>query len=171
MKSCDRNSSLYLARRFHFTIGQDDSAGLFQLPDLDDLPRLGPGDYGFMRDYELGFALGLAYLKLRRPWPELPNGKAELDPAPDYLLNLVCSLMNGADTTKSAAPEILEGFLTVVDLLADLTLNRPDLVPALIARVDALDNAELRSICLAAMNSEAVASEFFRSLEGGDDGE
>lgn len=171
MKNCDRNSPLYLARRLHFTIGENDSAGLFQLPDLEHLPRLGPGDYGFMRDYELGFALGLSYLKLRRPWPELHNGNAELDPAPDYLINLVCSLMNGTDTTKSAAPEVLEGFLAVVDFLADLTLNRQDLVPALVARVDALSNADLRKFCLAAINSTGAASEFFHSLEGGEDGE
>ncbi len=171
MNSADRNSPRYQARRFHFTIGDDESAGMDQFPAIEALPILGKDPYGYNNDYELGFALGLAYLKLRRPWPVALGEQVELDPAPDHLVELVTQLRPASATAKPAPLSTLEGFLAVVDGVIDLTLNRPDLLPRLAMKIDAMTNADLRAHCLAALNaSEPPPSGFFGELEGATDG-
>jgi len=150
--------------RFHFTIGANDMAGLDQFPTLGNLPSFGPAFDDYLVGYELGFALGLGYLKLRRPWPVAHGEKMELDQATEYLARLLADLSSG-----KGSQAIREGFLAVPDGLVDLTLNRPDLVPDLIAQVDALTNEDLRALCIAALNSTRQVSMFFLNLDGAHD--
>jgi hypothetical protein len=152
-----------LASRFIFTIGENDSADLSQFPDVENMGGLGLDTErdGFVPGHELGFALGLAYLKLCRPWPRIENPVLNIDPV--YLLNLLPGM-------QRSSPEILEGFLAVIETLTDVSLNRPDLIPALIARVDALTNADLRTLCIDALRFTKCASMFFWGLDGTGDG-
>jgi hypothetical protein len=141
---------------FAFSIGENNQAGIDQFPNLRNLPSFIPALIG----YELGFALGLAYLKLRRPWPTSDDEKMELDSAPEWLAGLLTEI------SSENRLAIRHGFLAVPDGFVDLALNRPDLVPDLIAQVDALENEDLQALCLDSLNSSRQVSGFFDRLDG-----
>lgn len=125
----------WLAARF--PIGANDWAGIAQIAlPAGPVPNTGDDDL----DYALGFELGQALLKLRRPWPPLPGQDVEIDDAPDYLSDLSRRIGQGP-----AVEWLRLGFLAAVDTLVDVALNAPDRMPAILARVDRLNDQATRA--------------------------
>ncbi|MBL8448007.1 MAG: hypothetical protein JNJ44_11400 [Zoogloeaceae bacterium] len=91
-------------------------------------------------DYSLGFELGQALLKLRRPWPALPGQEVEIDDGPDYLANLSSRIGYGL-----AVDWVRMGFLGAVETMTNVALNKPDMLSAVASRLDRLTDPAIRA--------------------------
>ena len=136
-----------------FRIGEGDRAGIDQLPSLRPLaffvvgkapallPDGGVDTFG-MGTYAMGLLIGDACLKLMRPWA---MGSAEWldlmksDPVSNEPGDIADSLM----PLSPKAEPVRAAFRYRISEYLDITLHRPDLLPSIIAAIDALTNERL----------------------------
>ncbi len=171
MKKRSQNPNEMLADIFCFQIGNGDTAGVHQFPSIERLPRLSDDQRWPDCEYELGYALGLAYLKLSRPWDVKPGAAIAPDIAPDHLFELAKRLQPVGTSSKAAPVLVRAGFFAVIDLVVFLALRRPDSLQALAAKIDVVTNEGLKAYCLAALSSTGEKpSTFFDGLAGALDG-
>lgn len=143
-------SNDWLLRRWRpvlrFRIGAGDHASLDQLPNPEDFPS----EYLTDDDsapWALREVLGVAVLKLYRPWVERRLAGTVLDSAGGWLVDLASS---GYDFS----------YLAPLGRVVELALCEPDCLPALVARIDALDNDKLHGMAMAAVQGLPVPDVF-----------
>lgn len=147
-----RDASARLLQRWKhvltFNIGLNDSASLDQLPNGEDFPKEYPTDDPGAA-WALREVLGVACLKLYRPWADDGGAHIVLDAAGAWLLDLVSTgyAMDGAH-------------LAPLGRVLEMALCAPHRLPALIARIDALDNDTLHEMALAAVQGLPVPDVF-----------
>ena len=133
-----------------FHIGEGFTAHLGQFPNLRLLtlctigkaPIELPGgaiDTLGLGPFSLGALIGDACLKLLRPWP-VGAGERHRDRGPFSEISSVIDLMLPL-SPKAAATR--EAFLFRLGEFVNIGLHQPDLVPGIIANIDALTNARL----------------------------
>ncbi len=137
-------------RALHFRLGEPGLAADEMLPDQSRLPNQFLASR-FAVEEALGRVLGIATLKLWRPAADcLPGSRA-------------------GDTVTLAAlcprwPSLLglldEQRIATVDRFISLALSAPQCLPALVARIDAISNDELRQMALLAVRGVSVPSIF-----------
>lgn len=136
-----------------FSIGADDSAHIGQLPNGKIFPAQYPTDDPGAA-WALREVLGVACLKLYR-WscPE-DDVHLSLDPAGGWLLDI-----------KSLKYAMGDAHLAPLGRALEMALCTPERLPALIARLDALDNADLHEMALAAVQGLPVPDLFEGLME------
>lgn len=143
-------SADWLLRRWRpvlrFRIGAGDHAALDQLPNPEDFPSEYPAE-DENAPWALREVLGVALLKLYRPWAEERMRGMDLDPAGAWLVELESS---GYDTS----------YLAPLGRVVEMALCAPDRLPALLARIDALDNDLLHEMAMAAVQGLPVPDVF-----------
>lgn len=139
-------------RALRFSIEDDPSLSVGRLPDAQDFPDEFPTDDP-AAGYCLGEVLGVAALKLFRPWPVAVGDAVMLDPMGAWLDDLAQS-----NHTMDRAR------LWIVGRVVDMALNAPERLSVLNARLDTLDNAALHSMAMAAIQGEPVTPDVFEGL-------
>ncbi len=129
-------------RALHFRVGEPGLAADEMLPDQSRFP----GQFFASRlvvEETLGYVLGIAALKLWRAPAGEPVTVAALCPRWPGLFGLL-------DDQRIAT----------VDRFIHVALNAPQCLPALVARLDAISNEELRQMALLAVRGGSVPSIF-----------
>ena len=139
-------------RALRFRIGDDPSISVGQLPNAKDFPGEFPTDDP-AAGYHLGEVLGVAALKLFRPWPVTPDEVVVLDPMGAWLEELA-----QCDYTMDCAR------LRIVGRVVEMALLTPGRLPVLIARVDALSNDDLHRMAMDAVQGRSVEPDVFEGL-------
>lgn len=110
-------------------------------------------------DFAIGWEMGLAFLRLKLWLQQGASSPEQLDPAPTDLSDLYAAMRGGEG--RDAAPEgQRESFLACIDAYLDHALNARQTLPELHRRLAALDDATLRSRCLAILDGKPVADIF-----------
>lgn len=135
-----------------FRIGNGERCNLAQLPNADDFPSELP-TADLSAGYALGEVLGIAALKLFRPWPVAPGEVVELDPMGSWLEDLARS-----DYTMDRAR------LIVLGRVLEMALRVPDRLSVLIARLDSLGNDDLHRMAMDAVQGRPVLPDVFAGL-------
>lgn len=135
-----------------FRISADACTGLAQLPNAEDFPDEFPTD-DLTAGYRLGEVLGVAALKLFRPWAVAPGEAVGLDPMGAWLEELA-----PAGHTMDCAR------LRVVGRVVEMALCAPGRLPVLIARLDALGNDDLHRMAMDAIQGRPVVPDVFEGL-------
>lgn len=148
-----------------FRIGNADSARLDQLPNGECFPNEYPAEDAFRAAWVLREVLGVAILKLIRPWPADLGARACIDGSGGWLMDL---RVLGYELIGDAP------YLSPLGLALQIALRAPDRLPVLIARIDALNNRALHDMAMAAVQGLPVADVFDGLLsddlvEGADD--
>ncbi len=140
-----------------FRIGEGDGASLGQLPDPRSFPQCFPTN-DLDAPCMLGRVLGVAVLKLCRPWPaHSRTGVSFADDDDGWLVYI----SNALATIKANYAESLTGAcLVTLWRVLDMALNAPDRLPFLIERVDALDNEALHAMAMQAVKGCMSAPDF-----------
>lgn len=139
----------------HFRFGVPGVIGLDQLPNAADFPDEFPTEE-FGAGFFLGEVLGVAALKLLRPYPSSPCGTFRLD----TMFALLEELAKSERTTDRARLHVIAGAV-------EIALNAPSCMPALIAWIDALTNDDLHSMAIAAVQCRPSGFDFaFECLAG-----
>lgn len=125
-------------------IGEGGEYHVDQLPDPAAFSphRLPPERFDLCR---LGSALAVSFFKFTRPHP-LPDTGVDLG---------ACDL---AQYVARLPADMALGFLGFVEMLLQLALRNPERLPALLARLDAIDNDALRDAATAALCWDAVGA-------------
>lgn len=135
-----------------FSIGEGDVASLDQIPNAKDFPKAYLTDDLYAGDY-LGVVLGVAALKLWRPWAPPAGARVEID------------LMGGClEDLASVAHATNGGRLRVIGGVVEMALRAPERLPVLIARLDALDNDDLHRMAMDAVQGRPGAVSVFEGL-------
>lgn len=137
-----------------FRIGLNDSASLDQLPHGEDFPNEYPTDDPGAA-WALREVLGVACLKLYRPWADDRGAHIVLDSAGAWLLDLA-----------SIGYAMDEAHLVPLGRVLEMALCAPHRLPALLARIDALDNDTLHAMAMAAVQGLPVVPDVFEGLMG-----
>lgn len=115
------------------------------------LPALGPEC-----DFEIGWEMGLAYLRAHVWETGLDNQEAYGGGGGGSLPYIAEALFRG-----QAREDLRAGFFDCIAAFHDYALNAPpQVMAALVARLLALDDAALRARCLAILDGETVADVF-----------
>lgn len=138
---------------------------------LEGLPCFGPnGDGGYLWtlpatftdvEFSIGWEMGLAFLRSR----QYPGGAVfpeQLDPAP-LELSLAMEAMKRMPNHQGGRENnegYRDGFLVCIGVLLDHAINAPRTLPALLARIEALDDADLRARCLTILDGKPVPDIF-----------
>ncbi len=131
-----------------FRIGVVGVDGLDQLPNAADFPDEFPAEE-FGAGFFLGEVLGIAALKLFRPYPSSPCGAFQLD----TMFALLEDLAKSERTTDRARLHVIAGAV-------EMALNAPSCMPALIAWLDALTNDDLHCMAMAAVQCRPSGFDF-----------
>lgn len=142
-------------RALCFRFGVPGFDGLDQLPNAADFPDEFPTEE-FGAGFFLGEVLGIAALKLFRPYPSSPCGAFQLD----TMFALLEDLAKSERTTDRARLHVIAGAV-------EMALNAPSCMPALIAWLDALTNDDLHCMAMAAVQCRPCGFDFaFEGLAG-----
>lgn len=131
-----------------FRIGVWGVDGLDQLPNAADFPDEFPTEE-FGAGCFLGEVLGIAALKLFRPYPSNPCGVFQLD----TMFPLLEDLAKSERTTDRARLHVIAGAV-------EMAMNAPSCMPALIAWLDALTNDDLHHMAMAAVQCRPSGFDF-----------
>lgn len=134
-------------RILHFRVGEPGLAVDEMLPDSSRFPQqyLGPR---LQAETALGEVLGTAALKIYRG---AAGHRPALPPGDDVILtSLFPRWPNALDERRAS----------IVDRFIGAALNAPQCLPALVARLDAIGNDELRAMALLAARGVSVPSIF-----------
>lgn len=132
-----------------FSIGANDCASLDQLPRGEEFPKEYPADDSAAAAWALREVLGVACLKLYRPWADDRGPHIVLDSSGAWLLDLV-----------SIGYAMDKAHLAPLGRVIEMALCAPHRLPALLARIDALGNATLHEMALAAVQGLPVPDVF-----------
>ncbi len=158
------NSPELLLRRWEkalsFSIGAGDSEGLDQLPNPLNFPESFPNDDPNAAHW-LGIVLGVAVLKLYRPWPVDHDETVALDPCGGWLVGVKESL--GA-VRRAYGDELGFACLVTLGTVLEMATCAPERLPALIRRIDQLDGATLHAMAMRAVRGEGVTPNVFEGL-------
>ena len=139
-------------RVLRFSIGSDDEAAVDQLPNAELFPRKLPTDSPAALTF-LGEVLGVAALKLARPWPEPAGTNFEIDPRGGWIYDLMES-SHWRDRVH----------LKAIGYVVEMALRAPERLPTLIARLDALTNDDLHRMAMDAVQGLPVFPDVFDGL-------
>lgn len=131
-----------------FRVGVPGVKGLDQLPNAADFPDEFPTEE-FGAGFFLGEVLGVAALKLFRPYPSSPCRTFQLD----TMFALLEELAKSQRTTDRARLHVIAGAV-------EMALNAPSCMPALITWLDALTNDDLHSMAIAAVQCRPSGFDF-----------
>lgn len=131
-----------------FRIGMNDTASIDQLPHGEDFPKEYPSDDP-CAPWALREVLGVACLKLYRPWADDGGAHIRIDAAGGWLLCLA-----------SLGYALEDSHLAPLGRVVDLALCAPQRLPVLLARIDALDNVALHEMAMAAVQGLPVPDVF-----------
>ncbi len=143
-------------------IGENDAFCINQLPDPAALLPFTTNGNLEEDPCRLGAALAESFFKLLRP--ESESCGLDVDGSDCWLYYYLDKMTN---------PYMRGGFLAHIEALLQLALMYPERLPALVARLDALDNATLEEQATKALCFEAVGEHgrgfplFFGDLGGG----
>lgn len=138
-----------------FRIGTGGMSSIDQLPKSRDFPaELLTND--LTAGYVLGEVLGIAALKLWRPWAE-ERGPVDIDPMGGPLEDLA----NCGHPMDRARLWVLGSFI-------ELALRAPDRLPVLISRLDSITNDRLHTMAMDAVCGRPVTSLYAELWEGND---
>lgn len=143
-----------------FRIGEGDSACLDQLPNPMNFPDCFPAENPNSSHF-LGIVLGVAVLKLYRPWPVEHGERVELDPCGGWLVDIKEAL--GA-VRRAYGDELGFACLTTLGCVLEMATRAPERLPDLIQRIDALDSAALHAMAMQAIQGYAVLPDIFAGL-------
>ena len=143
-----------------FRIGEADSAGLDQLPNPLKFPDRFPSENP-NAPHLLGIVLGVAVLKLYRPWPVEENESVAIDPCGGWLVEIKEAL--GA-VRRAYGDELGFSCLTTLGCVLDMAARAPERLPLLIQRIDALDGAALHAMAMAAIRGDEQLPDIFAGL-------
>ena len=135
-------------RALCFRFGVPGFDGLDQLPNAADFPDEFPTEE-FGAGFFLGEVLGIAALKLFRPYPSSPCGAFQLD----TMFALLEDLAKSERTTDRARLHVIAGAV-------EMAMNAPSCMPALIAWLDALTNDDLHHMAMAAVQCRPCGFDF-----------
>lgn len=147
-----------------FTLGAGDSYNLSDLPDMREFPKRFPiapeiseglrhndaDDQSGAADL-LGGVLALATLKAFRNKGEpcLPFTSEGGGP-----LVSICESLHAVRLTHPCGEDIRDSCLRYLGAALELAMQEPERLPALHARLDAIDNAELHRLAMAAVQGQ-----------------
>jgi len=143
-----------------FRIDEGGVASLDQLPDPLKFPARFPcstREFVQHAPYALGTVLAVACIKLYRPSPVISGHLVELDMCGGWLLDIDEALRRIPATFGRL---VRESCLITFGTVIDLALNAPDRIPLLLQRIDALDNATLHRMAMAAVQGKACPDLF-----------
>lgn len=143
-----------------FRIGEGDSASLDQLPNPLNFPDRFPAENP-NAPHLLGIVLGVAVLKLYRPWPVERGERVELDPCGGWLVDIRESL--GA-VRRAYGDELGFACLTTLGTVLEMATRAPERLPVLIQRIDALDGAALHAMAMRAVQGGESVPDVFAGL-------
>lgn len=143
-----------------FRIGEGESAGLDQLPNPLAFPDRFPAENP-NAPHLLGIVLGVAVLKLYRPWPIEGGEHVELDPCGGWLVDIKESL--GA-VRWAYGDELGFACLTTLGTVLEMATRAPERLPILIQRIDALDGAALHAMAVQAVQGNEQMPDVFAGL-------
>lgn len=151
----DTPSRLLLRWRhvLRFRIGEGGEASLDQLPNAKKFPKAFPATDDRYAVHCLGEVLGVAALKLQRPWAMPAGERFEIDPTGEWLEGLA----NVANATAPAG-------VWVLGIVVNIALRAPERLPELIARLDALTNDDLHRMAMDAVQGRRVEPDVFEGL-------
>lgn len=135
-----------------FRIGADVCSGLQSIPDAEEFPDEFPTDEP-AAGYYLGEVLGVAALKLFRPWPLEAGEVVALNEMGTWLEALAES-----NHTMDRAR------LRAVGRVVEMAMCAPERLPELIARIDALGNDDLHRMAMDAVQGLRVEPDVFDGL-------
>ncbi len=147
-----------------FRIGENDTAGIDQLPDF----RTFPGQFPCSKlaadqnaSYALACVFAFAFLKLSRPWPVKPGDSVALDPCGGWLYEFapMMSRLSG-----SYGQDAANNFFMTLGVVIEMALLAPDRLTVLVSRIDALDNATLHRMAVAAVQGLEYGPDLFAGL-------
>lgn len=147
-----------------FKIGENDEECLSQIPDFRNFPpsfpcnELAVDQYA---PYALGCVLACAVLKLYRPWAMTARNPFSLDFMGGWLFEVVPALN---EMTTSYAKELQGSLLASLGTVIEMALCAPERLPELVSRIDALDNAALHHMALAAVQGMDEDDDLFSGL-------
>lgn len=157
-----------------FRIGEGGEAHVGQFPNLRIMafyvvgkaPVSLPGgevDTLGMGPFALGALIGDAHLKLMRPWPLSPDqwaSHADVGEI-DVIANAMLPLSPKADAVRVA-------FLYRIGEFMDLALHRPELLPGLAGRIDAMTNERLTERARAILETgiDPGAADLWQEVKG-----
>ena len=143
-----------------FRIGEGDSACLDQLPNPLAFPDRFP-DENPNAPHQLGIVLGVAVLKLYRPWALEDGESVEIDPCGGWLVDIKEVL--GA-VRRAYGDELGFACLTTLGCVLEMATRAPERLPVLIQRIDALDGAALHAMAMQAIQGDEVVPDIFAGL-------
>ncbi|MCK0507374.1 hypothetical protein [Aromatoleum anaerobium] len=126
----------------------NDSASLDQLPHAEDFPKEYPATDD-IAPWALREVLGVACLKLYRPWGDDGGAHIVIDGAGGWLLDLA-----------SIGYAMHEAHLAPLGRVLEMALCAPHRLPVLLARIDALGNDDLHRMAMAAVQGLPVPDVF-----------
>lgn len=150
----DAHSRLLIRWRhaLRFTIGIDGEDSFDQLPTAESFPKRFPKGNPDA-SARLMDVLGVAALKLYRPWAQPADTRFEVDTLGGWIRDLA-----------DGSHPFDRGRLHVVGRVVQLALRAPERLPVLIARLDALTNEDLHRMAMDAVQGRRVKPDVFEGL-------
>lgn len=148
-----------------FRIGEGGISSFDQLPDCRNFPDMFPGGaraVDQLAPYCLGIALAVGCMKLYRSSSLRQDERVSLDPCGGWLLDIKDALDSMPPSYYGRA--VGESCLMSLGVVFDMALNAPDRLGVLLQRIDALDNAALHRMTVAAVQGREVMPDLFEGL-------